>query len=137
MSNLLELLQRIPATGESTIDKPKHFIGELARKFALSPQTIRFYEDEGLIAPNRFGRFRIYTPRDEHRVEMIVACRKMGLPIHRIREVLSHTGEGSSTNRKAIAHICTLHLDELKQRLGALEAEIVATEQAVAGLSVD
>ena len=41
-------------------------ITELTREFDISTRTLRFYEDEGLIAPVRRGRTRLFRPSDRH-----------------------------------------------------------------------
>jgi DNA-binding transcriptional MerR regulator len=47
---------------------PTFSIGELAREFDLTTRAIRFYEDCGLLAPQRRGRQRVYTVRDRTRL---------------------------------------------------------------------
>lgn len=134
-SHLYQMIRRTPDLQSAESNQPLTFIGELARKFALSPQTIRFYEDEGLISPGRFGRFRIYTAKDEQRVSVIVECRRMGLPILLIREILLQAGDGTAhANEQAIAEIFEAHLVDLKNRHQAVGAEIEATEKALAAL---
>lgn len=131
-SDLCQMIRKTPDVHSAENSQPLTFIGELARKFSLSPQTIRFYEDEGLISPGRFGRFRIYTAQDEHRVHLIVECRRMGLPIILIRQILLQAGDGgASANEQAIADICEGHLADLKIRQQAICAEIQATENAI------
>ncbi len=134
-SHLIRMIRKIPDLQSAESNQPLTFIGELARKFSLSPQTIRFYEDEGLISPGRFGRFRIYTAQDEHRVNVIVECRRMGLPILLIREILLQAGDGGTqANEQAIVGICESHLADLKIRHQAVCAEIEATEKAIASM---
>ncbi|MDP4822918.1 MAG: MerR family transcriptional regulator [Aestuariivirgaceae bacterium] len=134
-SDLYQMIRETPAAHSLENNQPLTFIGELARKFSLSPQTIRFYEDEGLISPGRFGRFRIYTAQDEHRVHVIVECRRMGLPILLIRQILNQATDGEDrAHASAIADICTAHLEDLKARLAALCGEIEATETAIAAM---
>ena len=134
-SDVFEMIRRAPASRAPENNQPLTFIGELARKFSLSPQTIRFYEDEGLISPGRFGRFRIYTAQDEHRVNVIVECRRMGLPILLIRQLLVHAGDGNGDeNADGIANICETHLEDLKSRAETLAREISVTETAIAAV---
>ena len=56
-------------------------IGELASAFALSPRAIRFYEDQGLLAPERVGTQRIYTKRDRARLQLILRGKRLGFSI--------------------------------------------------------
>ncbi|MCW8862864.1 MAG: MerR family transcriptional regulator, partial [Rhodospirillales bacterium] len=48
------------------------FIADLAREFDVTTRTIRFYEDEGLLSPERKGQRRIYAPRDRVRLRLIM-----------------------------------------------------------------
>ncbi len=63
-------------------------IGELATDFSLSPRAIRFYEDQGLIAPQRAGTTRIYTRRDRARLQLILRGKRLGFSLSDIREFL-------------------------------------------------
>ena len=62
-------------------------ISDLAREFALTTRAIRFYEDEGLLAPLRQGRARIYTERERVRVKLILRGKRLGLSLSEIREL--------------------------------------------------
>lgn len=65
-------------------------IQQVERQTGISAQSIRFYEREGLIAPQRMpeNRYRDYTPEDVQRLEGIVFCRKLGVPVSAIRRLL-------------------------------------------------
>ena len=63
-------------------------ISELAQEFALTTRAIRFYEDEGLLAPTRRGRTRVYGPRERTRLKLILRGKRLGLSLVEIREIL-------------------------------------------------
>lgn len=63
-------------------------ITELAREHGITTRTIRFYEDQGLIAPLREGQRRIYSPRDRVRLKLILRGKRLGLSLSEIREIL-------------------------------------------------
>ena len=63
-------------------------ISELAREFGITPRAIRFYEDEGLLAPARAGRQRIYEKRDRTRLGLILRGKRLGLSLAEIGELL-------------------------------------------------
>lgn len=67
-------------------------ISELAKEFALTTRAIRFYEDEGLIAPTRSGRNRVYGPRERTRLKLILRGKRLGLSLVEIREILDLYG---------------------------------------------
>ena len=62
-------------------------ISDLAREFALTTRAIRFYEDEGLLAPLRAGRSRVYTERERVRIRLILRGKRLGLALSEIREL--------------------------------------------------
>jgi DNA-binding transcriptional MerR regulator len=63
-------------------------IGDLAQEFGISPRAIRFYEDQGLLAPQRLGGNRIYTHRDHGRLVLILRGKRLGFSLADIKEML-------------------------------------------------
>jgi DNA-binding transcriptional MerR regulator len=63
-------------------------IGDLAREFEVTPRTIRFYEDRGLLSPERKGQNRIYTARDRVRLMLILRGKRLGFSISEISDIL-------------------------------------------------
>ncbi|GLT24119.1 MerR family transcriptional regulator [Zoogloea oryzae] len=70
------------------IDETTYTIGDLAREFGITPRAIRFYEDEGLLAPVRAGRNRIYNKRHRTRLGLILRGKRLGLSLAEIGELL-------------------------------------------------
>ncbi len=64
-------------------------ITDLTREFGISTRTIRFYEDEGLIAPVRRGRTRLFRPSDRRLLMLILRGKRLGFSIAEIREIIS------------------------------------------------
>lgn len=63
-------------------------IGELARLFEVTPRTIRFYEQEGLLEPERRGQTRIYHDKDRVRLKLTLRGKRLGFSLAEIREVI-------------------------------------------------
>jgi len=63
-------------------------IGDLSRELAVTTRTIRFYEDQGLLAPRRQGQNRIYGPRDRVRLQLILRGKRLGFSLREIRDML-------------------------------------------------
>ncbi|QTF90998.1 MerR family DNA-binding transcriptional regulator [Halomonas sp. BM-2019] len=63
-------------------------IGELAKMFEVTPRTIRFYEQEGLLAPQRRGQTRIYHEKDRVRLKLTLRGKRLGFSLAEIREVV-------------------------------------------------
>ncbi|MEQ6889513.1 MerR family DNA-binding transcriptional regulator [Halomonas sp. CS7] len=66
----------------------QYTIGELARMFEVTPRTIRFYEQEGLLAPRREGQKRIYHEKDRVRLKLTLRGKRLGFSLGEIREVV-------------------------------------------------
>lgn len=77
----------IDASGEPS-SAVTYSISDLAREFALTTRTIRFYEDEGLLWPSRRGRSRVYSERERVRIKLILRGKRLGLALSEIRELL-------------------------------------------------
>lgn len=63
-------------------------ITELTREFGVSTRTLRFYEDEGLIHPERRGRTRLFRQADRRLIQEILRGRRIGFTIAEIREII-------------------------------------------------
>jgi DNA-binding transcriptional MerR regulator len=64
---------------------PTFAISDLAREFDITPRTIRFWEDQGILAPQREGNKRIFTRRDRARLKMALRGKRLGLSLAEIR----------------------------------------------------
>jgi DNA-binding transcriptional MerR regulator len=77
----------IAAQGEAGVNK-YYTITELTREFGVSTRTLRFYEDEGLIHPERRGRTRLFRSADRRLIMEILRGRRIGFTIAEIREII-------------------------------------------------
>src|SRR5690606_36269251 len=67
---------------------PTWTITELSREFDITPRTIRFYEDQGIVSPARAGRNRVYSPRDRTRLKLALRGKRLGLQLSEIRALI-------------------------------------------------
>jgi DNA-binding transcriptional MerR regulator len=74
----------VPTTAEVTT----FTISELASEFEVTTRTIRFYEDQGMLAPARIGTRRVFSPRDRTRLRLILRGKRIGLSLVEIREIV-------------------------------------------------
>jgi DNA-binding transcriptional MerR regulator len=63
-------------------------VTQLANDLGITPRAVRFYEDKGLIAPQRAGNNRVYTTRDRARMILILRGKKLGFSLREIKEYL-------------------------------------------------
>ena len=93
-------------------------ISDLAREFNITPRTIRFWEDQGILAPQREGSKRIFTRRDRARLKMALRGKRLGLSLAEIKDLI---GMYSSTEDETPQLLECLRVME-KRRL-ALEQQ--------------
>ncbi|MCM5571499.1 MerR family DNA-binding transcriptional regulator [Burkholderiaceae bacterium FT117] len=117
-------------------------ISELAREFDVTPRTIRFYEDQGLLAPERAGtggRQRVYSQRDRTRLKLTLRGKRLGLSLSEIRDLIDMYDSPSDTVAQLERFLAVLarHRRTLEQQLRDLEetlAEIETHEARARGL---
>ena len=63
-------------------------IGDMARQYAVSLRTLRFYEDRGLLAPRRDGTARYYGAADRVRLQMILKGKRLGFTLAEISDLI-------------------------------------------------
>jgi len=63
-------------------------ISELATEFGTTLRTIRFYEDEGLLTPERVGTTRVFRDRDRVRLQLILRGKRLGFTLAEIAHIL-------------------------------------------------
>ncbi|WP_421862120.1 MerR family transcriptional regulator [Motiliproteus sp.] len=64
-------------------------ISDLSRDFEITTRSIRFYEDQGLLAPTRRGQTRIYSKGDRVRLKLIMRGKRLGFSLAEIREIIT------------------------------------------------
>jgi DNA-binding transcriptional MerR regulator len=98
-------------------------IGKLAVIASTKVQTIRYYEEIGLIRPftRTEGGHRIYGPGDVRRLKFIRHARELGFGIEEIRELL-HLSDNPETSCSAADTIARAHLEQVEIRLTKLKA---------------
>jgi len=102
-------------------------ISELAREFDITPRTIRFYEDQGLLTPARAGRNRIYSRADRTRLKLALRGKRLGLSLAEIKEILQMYGGGN--NAPQLEHFLKILADRRKALAQQLEdIEVVLGE---------
>jgi DNA-binding transcriptional MerR regulator len=93
-------------------------ITELTREFGVSTRTLRFYEDEGLIHPERRGRTRLFRTADRRLIQEILRGRRIGFTIAEIREIIQVYKEppGELGQLKLLMTRIDVKRDELRQK---------------------
>lgn len=74
-------------------------ISELAKEFDITTRSIRFYEDLGLLTPERKGNTRIYNGRDRIRLKLILRGKRLGFSLADIKELFELYDTDQSTEQ--------------------------------------
>ncbi|WP_234197837.1 MerR family transcriptional regulator [Pseudacidovorax sp. NFM-22] len=101
-------------------------IGELAKEFDLTTRAIRFYEDMGLLAPERQGRNRVYTARDRARLLLTLRAKRLGLSLTEARDVLDMYDSPRDTvpQLEAFLRVLGAHRERLEAQMAELQANL-------------
>lgn len=108
-------------------------ISQIAEALDISTRTIRFYEEKGLICPDRTpGNQRIYTPRNKARLRLILRGKRFGFSLDEIAEMIGLADRAMDEGeqiRKALAfgEAKLAEIEERKKDLNLLEQDILAT----------
>ena len=107
-------------------ERAEFSISELAREFEITPRAIRFYEDQGLLAPRREGQRRIYTPRDRTRLKLTLRGKRLGLSLSEIRELIDMYEPGRDARPQLERFLAALesHRASLLQQRADIEAQL-------------
>ncbi len=103
-------------------------ITELSREFDITPRAIRFYEDQGLLAPSRegSGKSRIYTPRDRTRLKLTLRGKRLGLSLSDIRELIDmyESPRDEAAQLAKFLQVLGIHRAQLEQQQVDIEAQL-------------
>lgn len=99
-------------------DRERFTISDLSAEFGVTARALRFYEDEGLISPERRGTARIYSQRDRARLAWILRGKRVGFSLTDIRELIDLYDRGDGRETQRVATIA-----KSRERVGALKAQ--------------
>ncbi len=103
-------------------------ITELSREFDITPRAIRFYEDQGLLAPLRegSGKSRVYTTRDRTRLKLTLRGKRLGLTLSDIRELIDmyESPRDEAAQLAKFLQVLGTHRAQLEQQQVDIEAQL-------------
>ena len=104
-------------------------ITDLAKEYQITTRAIRFYEDQGLLAPARSARTRVYGKRDRVRLELVLGSKRLGFSLVEIKELfdLYDSAQGDKAQLRQFLKILSskrVRLGEMKKDIEAMLSEI-------------
>ena len=109
-------------------------ISDLAREFGITPRTIRFYEDQGLILPRREGRTRVFSRRDRTRLKLALRGKRLGFSLAEIGYLINmyDTARDESTQLTRFLDVLAARralLEQQREDIEAVLAEVNGLEE--------
>ena len=109
-------------------------IAELSREFDVTPRTIRYYEDQGLLFPRRAGLQRVYSKRDRTRLRLALRGKRLGLSLAEIKALIDMYDTARDEGGQLLKFLAALSqrratLERQREDIAALLSEINGFER--------
>jgi DNA-binding transcriptional MerR regulator len=105
-------------------------ITELAAEFDVTPRAIRFYEDVGLLEPQRAGRNRVYSQRERTRLKLTLRGKRLGLSLQEIKQLVDMYDSPSDTAPQLEAFLSVLRAHRTQIELQLEDIRVTLEEIA-------
>jgi len=104
-------------------------ISDLAKEFDLTTRAIRFYEDMGLLQPERngpAGRSRVYSPRDRTRLRLTLRAKRLGLSLSEAKEIIDlyDSPRDTGVQLQKFLDVLVVHRRQLEDQMADLQANL-------------
>lgn len=107
----------------------EYSIRELSREFDVTARTLRFYEEKGLLSPERNGQNRVYSAADRARLTLILRGKTLGMSLEESADLISMYEPGTN-NKKQLESL----IEKIQSRKHQLEMQKQALENMIVDL---
>lgn len=119
----------LPHANRQEMSEATFTITELSREFDVTPRTIRYYEDQGLLFPQRSGLQRVYAKRDRTRLKLALRGKRLGLSLAEIKGMIDMYDTAQDEEGQLVKFLAALAqrraaLEQQREDIEALLAEI-------------
>ncbi len=110
-------------------------ITQLTQEFDITTRTLRFYEAQGLVLPNRRGRQRLYTPGDRTRIKLILRGKRLGFSLSEVKELIEMygTAPGEAGQLRLFLDKIAVRRAELLEKQRDIELTLLELDEVEAG----
>jgi DNA-binding transcriptional MerR regulator len=106
------------------MNSPTYSISDLARELDITTRTIRFYEEQGMLSPERRGMERIYSARDKVTLKLILRGKRIGFSLAECRDLIG-LYDPAGDNQKQL----TTMLEKISERRAQLDQQLLDIQQ--------
>ncbi|MGH8352130.1 MAG: MerR family transcriptional regulator [Pseudomonas sp.] len=106
------------------MSNPTYSISDLARELDITTRAIRFYEEQGMLSPERRGQERIYSAKDKVTLKLILRGKRIGFSLAECKELIE-LYDPASGNRKQLETF----MDKIVERRAQLEQQLLDIQQ--------
>lgn len=107
----------------------EYSIRELSREFDVTARTLRFYEEKGLLSPERNGQNRVYSAADRARLTLILRGKTLGMSLEESADLISMYEPGTN-NKKQLESL----IEKIQSRRHQLKMQKKALENMIVDL---
>ena len=114
-------------------------IGELAQEFDTTTRAIRFYEDQGLISPQREGQKRIYNPSDRITIKLIMRGKRLGFSLAESKELIElyNSDDNNQEQHTRVLEQVRISRERLLQQQADIEIMLVELDEHASRIRAD
>ncbi len=106
-------------------------IKTMSRDFGITPRALRFYEDKGILSPERRGTTRLYSERDRTRLKLTLRGKRLGLKLEECREIIDMYNPSQSDDSLQLLRLC----EKIREQRATLVGKIKDIQETLKAMN--